>query len=88
MTERCNGSYALKKNDLLHTKYNFKLFHFMVILHFLFYFISRLFFILRDNKYEINKIQLNYPQPRSQVHSPTRLSLAVRAGRRGAWERG
>ena len=51
----------------------------MVILHFLFYFISRLFFILRDNKYEINKIQLNYPQPRSQVHSPTRLSPAVGA---------
>ena len=39
-----------------------------------FIFISCLSFILRDNKYEINKIRLSYPQPRSQ-HSPTRLSL-------------
>ena len=59
----------------------------MVILHFLFYFISCLTFTLRDNKYEINKIHLNYTQTRSQVHSPTGLSPAVGTGRKGAWER-
>ena len=59
----------------------------MVFLHFMFYFISCLFFILRDNEYEITKIQLNYPQPRYTVHSPTRLSPAVGTGRKGAWER-
>ena len=40
--------------------------------------ISCLFFILRGNKYEINKIQLQSTQPRSQVHFHTRLSPAVR----------